>query len=368
MRIGIDARPLISESPSGIGNYLINILRYCNNSNSVEFVLYSNEDLRYHLDIVNKFETHVIPGIVGTIWICYYLGRYLHKDHIDVFWGTQHMIPLNTKGIRLILTVHDLALFLNPSWGSTQNVIMQNLFGRLSCRKANKILADSKATAEDVVRIINRKREDIRVITLGGGNLCRLSEERFETINKRYGLLPNNYFLYMGTIEPRKNIINIINAFDTYCSKYKDEMMLVISGGKGWKYKPIFQSIEKSKLKDRIVVTGYVSEEDKILLFSNARAFVFPSNYEGFGFPVLEAMSYGIPVVTSSVSSLPEVGGEYAFYVNEPSDFQEICDQMRRCVQLSQDEREQLSQKEIKWYSTFDWAICAKLTIEELIS
>ena len=368
MRIGIDARPLISKSPSGIGNYLINILRHCSNSSETEFILYSNDELNYHRDIVDRFEVRVIPGKVGTLWVCFQIGKQLRKDQIDVFWGTQHMIPLNTKGIRLILTVHDLALLVNPRWGSTQNSIMQNVFGRLSCKKADKILADSNATAADIVKLIKREQSDIRVIALGGGTLYDKKEDRFGVIYKKYQLRQDSYFLYMGTIEPRKNIINIVNAYDEYCSKYNDGMKLVISGGKGWKYEPIFERINQSKYRDRIIVTGYVSEEEKTLLLSNAKVFVFPSNYEGFGLPILEAMSYGLPVVTSSNSSLPEVGGDLAYYVKDPENFHEICEQLRKCVQLSEDDRLALSKKEIEWYLTFDWSTCAYSTINELIS
>lgn len=367
MRIGIDARPLISEKPSGIGNYLINILRYCTNSENAEYVLYSNTPLEYHREIVDGFEVHIVPGKIGTTWLCYGLKKFLYEDKIDVFWGTQHMLPLNTSNIRLILTVHDLSLLINPRWGSTKNAIMQNIFGRKSCQKADMIIADSISTTEDVIRIAKKSKDRVKAILLGAGQDDSISQGQFSELEQKYDIKKDSYFLYVGTIEPRKNIKGIIEAFDEYCETDHEQVKLIIAGGYGWKYQPIIKRIERSPNKDRIIMTGYITEKEKALLYNGSIALVFPSHYEGFGFPVLEAMAYGIPVITSAVSSLPEVGGEYAFYINDPDDYHSICKMMKVVKSLDPEKRMILSNKEKEWYQTFSWNKCANDTIAELI-
>lgn len=364
MKVGIDARPLISEHTSGIGNYLINILKFCNNSQDVQYILYANEPLIYHREIVDRFEKRIIPGKIGTIWLCYKLKKQLYHDCIDVFWGTQHMLPLNTKGIHLVLTVHDLALLINPNWGSTQNAIMQNIFCRRSCKKANVVIADSASTADDVSRIIGKNIGDIKTILLGGDDVNKIPQNDFEKIGNKWNISCKEYFLFVGTLEPRKNIIGIIEAFNTYCSNEEGEEKLVLAGGYGWKYRPILEDIKKSPYKDRIIITGYVSEIEKQILYSNAIAFVFPSYYEGFGLPVLEAMSYGIPVICTETSSLPEVGGEYAYYVKTPTDTMAIYQAMKAIRQLDDFQRTALSTNEQKWYKRFSWERCAMETIK----
>ncbi|WP_373218839.1 glycosyltransferase family 4 protein [Ruminococcus sp. 5_1_39BFAA] len=366
MRIGIDARPLVAENPSGIGNYVINILKYCSNSQDREFVLYSNEPLLYHNEIIKKFEIKIVPGSIGTTWVCYGLRKALQKDKIDVFWGTQHMIPLNCGNIRLILTVHDLALMINPSWGSTKNAIMQNIFGKMSVRKADCIIADSVSTANDVKRIIKWKGKEIYPILLGGGQIHgNCTKGQIEIISEKYNIAPYDYYLYIGTIEPRKNISGIVRAYNIY-RKSGGMKKLIIAGGLGWKYKNILREITSSPFKNDIILPGYVSEEEKDVFIKNTTAFLFPSNYEGFGFPVLEAMSYGVPVITTSVSSLPEVGGELAFYTDAPNDWKGISELMFRIETMSSHERQALSIAEKEWYSKFKWERCAMETLDLL--
>ena len=366
MRIGIDARPLIAEKLSGIGNYVINILKYCNNNFDKEYILYSNEELLYHSEIIDRFEKRIIPGTVGTTWVCFGLRRALQNDHIDIFWGTQHMIPLTSRDLRLVLTVHDFALLINPSWGSTRNAIMQNIFGKMSARRADCIIADSESTANDIRKLIKKRKQDIHSIHLGGGQIFRdLTIDEEKSFSEKFNVKTCEYFLYLGTIEPRKNISGIVKAYNIY-RRNQGKKKLLIVGGFGWKYKKILQEINNSPYKGDIFLPGYISEAEKSFLLRNTIAFLFPSNYEGFGFPVLEAMAYGIPVITTNVSSLPEVGGEYAYYVESPKDWNKISELMIQIEKMSKEDKQILSEAEKKWYLRFDWKKCAMDTLSLL--
>lgn len=309
MRIGVDARPLISETPSGIGIYLLEILKNFNYNNEVQYVLYSNEPIRNPEPVLINLEQHVVGGKTGTISVCFELGKQLKKDNIDVFWGTEHMLPLNCRTVKKVLTVHDLALMINPSWGSRKNAIMQNVFCRLSCKFADKIIVVSEATRNDITNLLKINKERITVILNGGYTDVNLSTEIIKDIEKRIGITGKRFFAYIGNIEPRKNIVGVIKAFEKVNEQCPNPCYLVLAGKMGWRTEPIRTAIEQSAYRDYIIEPGYISEDEKKYLMNKAIAFVFPSNYEGFGIPIVEAFSCGGIVITARNSSLPEVGG-----------------------------------------------------------
>lgn len=363
MRIGVDARPLVSESPSGIGIYLLEILKHLDDNGNT-YILYSNEPIRNQDPSLKRFEKRVIKGKVGTLVICFKLSNALKADKIDEFWGTEHMLPLFTKGIRRVLTVHDLALLINPKWGSKKNAIMQNVFCRLSCKCADHIIAVSEATKKDICRILHIDEKKITVIYNGGGQneVPEFSMEEEQKIRKRLGINNNSFFAYVGNIEPRKNIENIVKAFEIAKSDLDRECKLVLAGKLGWRTDNIIKSIDNSKYKSSILLPGYISEREKEFLLQKSIAFVFPSNYEGFGIPIVEALSYGGVVITARNSSLPEVGGKVAFYVDKEYDAKGIGEKMLQCSQLSEENRFGLKANGEKWVNQFSWKKCGVQT------
>ena len=367
MRIGVDARPLVSESPSGIGIYLLEILKHLDDNGNT-YILYSNEPIRNQDPSLKRFEKRVVKGKVGTLVICFKLSNVLKADKIDEFWGTEHMLPLFTKGIRRVLTVHDLALLINPKWGSTKNVIMQNVFCRLSCKCADHIIAVSEATKKDICRILHIDEKKITVIYNGGGQneIPAFSLEEEQGIRKRLGVNNNSFFAYVGNIEPRKNIENIVKAFEIAKSDLDSECKLVLAGKLGWRTDNIIKSIDNSKYKSSILLPGYISEREKEFLLQKSIAFVFPSNYEGFGIPIIEALSYGGVVITARNSSLPEVGGKVAFYVGGEHDAEDIAKKMLQCSKISVEQHFNLEAKGKKWAEQFSWKKCSKQTQEIL--
>lgn len=367
MRIGVDARPLISESPSGIGVYLLEVLKNLEDNGNT-YILYSNEPIKNQDPSLQKFEKRIVKGKIGTLVICFKLNKVLKADRIDEFWGTEHMLPLFTKGIRRVLTVHDLALLINPKWGSRKNAIMQNVFCRLSCKCADHIIAVSEATKKDICKLLHIKEQKIAVIYNGGGQneVPAFSEEEEQEIRNRLKINDNRFFAYVGNIEPRKNIENIVKAFESAKSDLDGECKLVLAGKLGWRTEKIIQSIDNSRYKSSILLPGYISEREKEFLLQKAIAFVFPSNYEGFGIPIIEALSYGGVVITAQNSSLPEVGGEVAFYVGREHDVKDIAKKMLQCSKISVEQRSELEAEGKKWADQFGWKKCSKRTQEVL--
>ena len=367
MRIGVDARPLVSESPSGIGVYLLEVLKNLEDNGNT-YILYSNEPIKNRDPALERFEKRVVSGKIGTLVICLKMGKALKEDRIDEFWGTEHMLPLFTKGIRRVLTVHDLALLINPKWGSKKNVIMQNIFCRLSCKCADHVIADSIATKKDICRLLHIIDKKVTVIYIGGAQSTPLpfSVKEEQTIRKQLGVNDSSFFAYVGNIEPRKNIENIVKAFEIAKSDLDNECKLVLAGKLGWRTDSIIKSIDNSKYKSSILLPGYISKREKEFLMQKSIAFVFPSNYEGFGIPIVEALSYGGVVITARNSSLPEVGGEVAFYVGGEHDVEDIAKKMLQCSKISVEQRFNLEVKGKKWAEQFNWKKCSMQTQEIL--
>lgn len=364
MRIGIDARPLEGNKPTGIGVYLINVIEYIiSHDKENEWVLYSTEPLlKDYSSINNKVISKVIKGKIGTLWVRYTLPKYIKKDHIDVFWGTQHILPKKVKGIRNVVTVHDLALMINPKWGSRKNAIMQNTFAKASIKDADFIIADSDSTKRDIISYLKIKEDKIKRIYIA----TSINDLDDSVIGIKKFPTNNKYFLYIGTIEPRKNITNLIKAFNKFAD-VNDNVLLLLAGGLGWRYEPIIDEYNNSPHKDKIHILGYISKEEKQFLLKNCVGFVFPSNYEGFGIPPLEAMKFGKPVILSNVSSLPEIGKNVAFYTS-PDNPDEMKECMNKVYQLTDKEIEEIKQESINIYNSFSWEKCAEETLSVLLN
>ena len=191
------------------------------------------------------------------------------------------------------------------------------------------------------------------------------TEKEQEILNK-FNVLDKNYIFFVSTIEPRKNIVTLIKAFEDIKEKEKDTLKLILSGGLGWKYKDVLTCISKSKYKDDILLTGYISKEEKNCLYKNNRCFVYPSLYEGFGLPILEAMSNHSVVVTSNVSSIPEVGGDVAIYYNNVKDYKELSETILKAIKMSEKEKEEIINRGLEQVKKFTWEKCAKETLQIL--
>lgn len=286
---------------------------------------------------------------------------------VDVFWAPHINFLSLSSDCRKIITIHDLSFLRYPEYFSwRKNIWHRALNVKKLIKQFDLVIAISENTRRDVVELCGVPEEKARVIYSGVDERFKIfnfqfSIPKFQNIRKKYNL-PEKYILFLGTVEPRKNIVGLIQAYNKYRSQLSNVNLacrqagcqkLIIAGGMGWKYESILAEREKSKYKNDIIFLGYVDDEDKPALYKLASVFVFPSFYEGFGFPPLEAMASGTPVIASAVSSLPEVVGEAAILVN-PFNINEIAKAIEEVLN-NQKLRESLIAKGLKRVEKFSW-------------
>ncbi len=241
------------------------------------------------------------------------------------------VVPPGVSG-KKVTVIHDMAYMAYPETVNkkTKNWLSLTLKG--SCRRADAIVTVSEFSKGEIVRYLGVKPEKITVV-YNGVNLDlyhpNYKEEQINEVKRRYQIC-DEYFLYLGTLEPRKNVERMIEAFALLKkANHKMALQLVIAGGKGWLYESIFRRVKEFELEKDIIFTGYVAEKEVPVLMSGAMAFLFPSLYEGFGIPPIEAMACGTPVITSNAASLPEVVGSAALTV-DPYQIEALAEAMHR--------------------------------------
>ena len=262
-----------------------------------------------------------------------------------------------------VLTVHDLSFLRGPQWYRRNRAAYYRYAVRRSARLAARVIVDSQATAADVIELLGVPEDRIDVVPLGVGDEFRCVRGAPPPLqadaHERYGL-PERFFLFVGTLEPRKNLVRVIDAFTRIAAEC--EYDLVLAGRDGWKVAPIRAAAAASPQARRIHFPGFVADEDLPAVLSAAHALVWPSLYEGFGLPPLEAMACGTPVVTSNTSSLPEVVGDAALQV-DPDDLEVLADAMR-AVATDTALRDALVVKGVHRAAQFTWDRTAQLTVE----
>lgn len=271
-----------------------------------------------------------------------------------------------TKDMKFVVTIHDLAIEKLKTVGSVKNTIIQKLFLERSIKAADEIIAISEATKKDIMDIYNIDGRGIKVIYNGSklGEEIKVTKEQEKEIEKKFNIGNAPYVFFLSTIEPRKNVATLIKAFNYIKRKEDISLKLIIAGGLGWKYEDVIKLYEESEHKEDIIMPGYISKEEKKYLYEHASCFVYPSLYEGFGLPVLEAMEGGAVVITTSISSLPEVGGDAAFYFNNVYDYAELGNKILEVINLNEEERKTHVEAGLKQAKKFTWEKCAKETLE----
>lgn len=233
---------------------------------------------------------------------------------------------------------------------------------RRSAERADRLIAISESTRQDVLRFKSLPPERVVSIPLAAsGAFRRVDEAQARASCTRYDLTPNRFILYVGVLEPRKNVPLLLKAYARLAAEYPD-VPLAIAGKKGWMFDEIFQQVTTLKLTERVRFLGYVPEEDLVGLYNTARVFAYPSRYEGFGLPVLEGLQCGAPVITTNISSLPEVAGDAALLV-DPDDVEGLAAALRRVLQddaLAAD----MSARGIERARQFSWERCARETLD----
>lgn len=266
--------------------------------------------------------------------------------------------PLQGSG-RNILTVHDLSFCHHPEWFTRSRAAYYRFAVPASARRAARIIADSEATRNDLVTLARVPEDRIDVVPLGVSENFQPADATAQAAVRTRYHLPERFFLFMGTLEPRKNLPRLVEAWSSLADVIPED--LVLAGRWGWRREELMAALVKSGQRERIHLTDYIAYADLPAVISAARAFVWPSLFEGFGLPPLEAMACGTPVLTSNTSSLPEVVGDAALLV-DPKSPAEIAHGLRR---LSEDNnlRADLAQRGRTRAATFTWQRTAEETV-----
>lgn len=366
MKIGI-ITDFIDGNKGGIRIYTCNLIKQLNTidkSNKYYLIHGESKDNQIYKAneeiLVKKYSLSK-----GSTAIWRYISTPLKlksMNQLDIVHDTYEIGPLSVKmPFKKIITVHDLSPFLFPNTFSSSNVLFHKLFFSKTLRSVDKIITVSENTKCDLVTHFNVPEDKIKVIFNGVDPKFKPLDKNDvnQSINKYNINFP--YILYVGTLEPRKNLPTLLKAY-SQLKKKNINHKLVIAGRKGWKYHDIFETIDKLNIKNEVIFTGYVLENDLPALYNAASLFVYPSIYEGFGLPPLESMACGTPVITSNTSSLPEVVGNAGITVN-PKDIDMLATAMYE-VLTNDSLMKEMTKKGLERAKLFSWKSCAVETLK----
>ncbi len=368
-RIGIDARPTLNQR-TGVGNYVYNLIQSLAKLNAnEEFVLFSNSfkdqfNIEEFKELQNCSVRHFrYPNIVMNLFWERFGGKILQKlTHDSNALHFTGQIPKNPGNLPSIATVHDLFNVKFPESVAPEFRVNPQAFAR-SLKKIKKIIAVSEYTKTDLINFLDVPEEKVSVIPHGINTtsfpLSADSSEINAKIKNRFGG-SGEYILCVGTLEPRKNYLKTLEAFKIIQKQFPD-LKLVIAGGRGWQSDLIHQKTNALQLDNSVLFPGYIGYLDLPTLYRGASAFLFPSIYEGFGLPVLEALSFNVPIAISNVTSLPEIAGEAALKFN-PNIPEDIAKQVVRLLEDA-DLKENLKRLGNERIKNFTWEETAKKTL-----
>ncbi len=377
LKILIDATPL-SPKPSGVGLYVNNLIKSLTENQKQE---------NFHLSIVyqpglkvwlrgqatipafllNQYPNACLiplPVRISNIFLDYFpqhFSTYLesYDNSFDIVHGTNYNIYPYKKPVK-VMTIYDLTCIKYPQY---INSVVKTYFKRVQrCLQwTDLVITISESSKRDIVEYLNFDADRVWVTPLAS----RYAGEDGEWSNLEQPQVDYDfsrpYLLFVSTLEPRKNIVAIVEAFNYLKEKYRIEQQLVLIGQKGWKYKPIFDAIASSPYNNEIHHLNYLGDRDVAWFYQHADVFVYPSHYEGFGLPVLEAMTWGAPVVTSNTSSLPEVAGDAALQI-DPNEPLELAEAILQILESSEF-RQTLITKGKAQAKRFSWENTAKETL-----
>jgi glycosyltransferase involved in cell wall biosynthesis len=358
MRIGIDCRRILdpkNNESAGIGYYTYYLIKNLLETDKINQYFLFLYDSRIKLPEFEQDNVKLIyfPGLanIGKIPFFYrhlLVPYILSLYRLDVYHNPAYIIPFFYFG-KSVITVHDLAYYKNPAWFPDHQFFNTKILIPFSIFKSKKIIAVSESTKNDLIKYFKVKKKKIEVILEGVDDYCNLAVDESK--------------INLGTLEPRKNLVRLIKAFNEFLKENPDSnFKLVLAGKKGWKYEPIFETIKDLKLEDKVIWVGYVHLPEKIYLLKHSFALVFPSLYEGFGLPILEAMNMGVAVVTSNVASIPEIVIDNAVLI-EPEDRDSIKEGLNK-IYRDADLRQKLIERGRGIARHFTWEKSAQKTLE----
>jgi glycosyltransferase involved in cell wall biosynthesis len=360
LNIGLISESL-NNSYTGVETYIDNLIINLKTSDEkIKLINYKNDfEKTNYPDLEVKIVASPLEKVYPTLWYPY-LGYYLkNNNEFDIIHNTKHFPTIfKPKHAKYVITVHDLfALALGPPEYQYYKKIGYKLLLPKTLKSADKIISNSKNTKNDIIRYFKIPEEKIKVIHLAANEtFAKLNEIEILDIKKKYAI---NYpfIFYVGGLAAYKNIVRLIEAYGKL-KKLGVTHKLLLAGVKRYKYNEIFETIEKLNLQNDVIFTGYVPDKDLPGLYNAADLFVYPSLYEGFGIPPLEAMQCGTPVIASNTSSIPEVVGDAGIMIN-PYDVDEFANKMYE-VLTNEDLKKEMSKKGLERAKLFSWKKCAE--------
>lgn len=314
MKLAILADPLDNQN-AGVHSYTKGmveaLIQYDRNNEYLLIRQQKDPTLPAHVQQITVPNFQYLLGF-ATFRLFIIIPLLLRWYRVDVVLEPAHFGPFNLPSrVRRITVIHDLTPLLFPHYHPLLGGLLQRLFLKRILQKTDLILAVSRHTAHDLAQVFPFTKGKTTVI-YPGRDLFFQPEFSAEVLQKRKIGAP--YFLCVGTIEPRKNLLLLLKVYQEFRVRHEDRILLLFVGGKGWKYQVFYEQLAAHPFKEDIYLTGYVEKQELPALYTNALATIYPSYYEGFGLPVLEAMACGGVVISSNQTSLPEVGGEAALY------------------------------------------------------
>lgn len=375
MIIGIDASRALRPKQTGTERYALEIIRHllalpAAGQHIWRLYLDQPAEPSYFYTQLGeegvRLELRLLPA--RRMWTHRALAREVLRHPPDVLFIPAHVLPFVVPVWRLpasVVTIHDLGYRYFPATHTWHQRLYLDWSTQWSALAATRLIAISEATRADLIRFYATPPGKVTVVHEARPDRSLVDATTSTAVQTRYGL-ERPYLLYVGTIHPRKNLARLIEAYAKLIAAGEASYDLVLAGGQGWLSDPLYEMVQRLHLTERVRFLGYVPDADVIALYQGACAFCFPSLYEGFGLPVLEAQAYGVPVMTANNSALPEIASDAALLV-DPTDVDAIADAMLR---LSQDEtlRQKLIAAGYENVKRFSWEKAARETLAVLLA
>lgn len=366
MRIGLDGYPLIWPK-TGVAHYTLELaLELARLAPEYSFDLiapapYPAEVLEHINQSPNLRAVSIKTNLITRRWWALGLPAYVRSAGLDLFHGTNYAVPLRNRE-RNILTVHDLSVFRYPETHDKRIATRARRRLPIMLRSAARIITDNEAVKRELVEQFEVDSARVSVTPLAPRRVFRPTPAAATAEARRRLAIDDDFILFVGTIEPRKNLLTLVRAFAELLRTTGHRPQLVIAGPKGWLTGEFDRAVAEANFGDRLRLIGYVSDNDLRALYSSCKAFVYPSLYEGFSLPPLEAMACGAPVIASHIAAHVETLGAHARLV-EPADERALAKAIATLLE-SEIERNRMSRSGIEHASRFSWEQTAKLTLK----
>ncbi len=369
MRVAVNTRLLIENELEGIGRFSYEILKeLCEKNPNIQFDFIFDRPFSKKFLFNKNVTGHVLKPKTRHPFLWYYwfeikLPKLLKKINPDVFLSLDGFISTSTN-IKQISVIHDINFEHYPQYLPFFHRKFYQFFFPKYAKKANSIITVSSYSKEDIIKTYGVKKEKIHIIYNGvGKSFAPINEIEKKDIKKIF-TSGCDYFIFIGSIHKRKNINNLIKGFDLYKIKTKAQTKLLIVGKKRWWSKKMKKTYQKAIFKNDILFTGYLTEKMLPKVLASAKVLCFPSFFEGFGLPIVEAMKCGVPIITSNTSSMPEICGEAGIKI-DPRNFHDIANAINK-IENNEALRKNLIQLGLERSKMFSWKIAGNQLLEIL--